>query len=291
MPQIEVKSFTYSPARQGYDSNYWRTLMGSPAVLGTGRLQVDPNGSGQGGAAIHYADILKGDVSFSVNWQGAPGTDNQSIVGLYNINSGAYVVFTMGATLTCDTSNGTTADHSTAIPWNSDWSGANVDFRIRWEAGLVKYYINGSCVYTCSSALGVSPIPAGPLALYLYDNATGNPGMSVGSIDVRGAQSIVFNTKTSDTSVPDPIVMMSEKSTVTDVPTVKIPILVPSVTDSMSVSDVPVEYITVLMPPVVTEALTVTDVPSQSGPTPLRPATIIEVATATDVLTGRAIIS
>ena len=98
MPQIQVKSFTYSQYRQGYDTYSWRTLIGSPAVLGTGRLQVDPGGTGQGGAAIHYADILKGDVNFSVCFQGAPGSDNNSIIGLYNPNRGSFVVFTFGAT-------------------------------------------------------------------------------------------------------------------------------------------------------------------------------------------------
>lgn len=257
MPEVKVQSFVYSPIRSGYDNNVWETLAGSPAITGGGRLQFDPTGTGESGTAIHYADILKGDIDFDVNIPAVPGTVNSAIFGLYSPNTLAYIVFTIGGGgMTCDTSNGITSDHSSAILWNTDWTGVAIHCRIRWEAGLVKYFINGSCVYTVAGAC----VPARPLSLYCFDDAGAAAGLSFGDITVRGSQSIYLNPKTTDASSFSGSLETSSKITVTDVPTIFIPILKPSVSDNVVVVDSPSVLCTSFLLSV-NDGVAVTDLP------------------------------
>ena len=72
-------SFAYDPARQGYDTNSWRTLSGAPAVTGSGRMVVDA-GTGIAGIAVHYADFLKGDISFNINVPTAPAAGDRMVL-------------------------------------------------------------------------------------------------------------------------------------------------------------------------------------------------------------------
>lgn len=202
-------SFTYDPIRQGYDTNSWRTIAGAPSIVAGGRLAVD-GGSGTGGAAVHYADFLKGDISFNIN-SGGPGADTGHLFGVVALNSSAYIRFSIGNTLTCQTGNNGVTSESSAIPWNSLWTGANVEFRIRWEAGGAKFFIAGSQVYAISD----TSVPHGPLSLYLYDDSSAS--MTVGDMNVRGTQSFVMNPKTSDTSSYGGLLSVSQSVTVTDV--------------------------------------------------------------------------
>jgi hypothetical protein len=189
-------SFAYDPIRQGYDTNSWRTTAGAPSVIG-GRLFID-NGVGIAGTAVHYADFLKGDISFNVNVPAAPNAGGD--VRLFGVSaSSSYIRFSIGTTLTCQTSNGITTTVSPTVIWNDNWTGANIIFRIRWEPGGAKFFVNGTQVYAVSDA----SVPHGTLSLYLYDNAASS--MSVGTIDVRGTQSFVMNPKSTDTTPTDTV--------------------------------------------------------------------------------------
>lgn len=215
-------SFYYDPIRQGYDSNSWRTLSGAPAVVAGGRLSVVI--SGTAGSAIHYADILKGDISFNVN-SSAPGANTGHIFGVSSPDTLAYIRFNIGNVLTCETSDGVTSTASSTIGWNTDWSGANVVFRIRWEAGRVVFTINGVQVYTASDA----SVPAGPLSLYLQDDSSAP--MTVGDITVRGTQSFVMNPKTSDTTSFDGLLALSQAVTVSENLVIFSNIIIPKMND------------------------------------------------------------
>lgn len=202
-------SFYYDPIRQGYDTNSWRTLQGAPAVV-SGRIQVD-QATGVGGEAIHYADILKGDISFNVNVPIAPIANGDArYFGVSAPNTSAYIRFAIASgTLTCQTSDGITTTTSASIAWDTNWTAANIVYKIRWEPGTAKFSINGTQVYSVTDA----SVPAGPLALYLSDNSASS--MSVGDMNVRGTQSFTMNPKTSDSTSTITTGTMSRFETVT----------------------------------------------------------------------------
>ena len=183
-----ITSFVYSPGRQGYDLSSWKTITGAPAISSS-RLNVKAGGNGE---TAHYADILKGDISFSVQ-PPTQGIGSICVVGLTSVTANSSKInFLFTSTLACVTSfNGETTTSPT-IPWDSAWEGTPATFRILWEAGSAKFYINGTMVYQVSD----ESVPSGPLCLNLIDMSTvGN--MTVGEISVRGAQSINFNPKVS----------------------------------------------------------------------------------------------
>lgn len=186
-------SFYYDPFRQGYDTNSWRTISGAPILGANGRLIIDTI-NGNAGSAVHYADIQKGDISFNLNIPSAPGADAGRFVGLQALNQAAYVRFSFGSVLTAQTSDGVNSTTSSAIVWDNSWTSANVEFRIRWEAGTAKFFIAGTQVAVISD----SSVPNGPLSFYLYDDSA--LPMTVGDINARGMQSFVMNLKTSDTT-------------------------------------------------------------------------------------------
>lgn len=244
MSEITRTSFYYDPMRSGYDTNSWRTLSGAPAVAGSGRIVVDA-GTGIPGSAIHYADFLKGDISFNINVPSAPAAGDIRYFGISAPNTSAYIRFAIGASLTCQTSDGTTTTESSDITWDSNLTGANAEYRIRWEAGTAKFYINGSLQYTVTDA----SVPCGPLSLYLYDNST--TAMTVGDINVRGTQSYVMHLATSDSSPTNVTGTLSTFQNVTvteNVSLLQVELSLPYVAGAMSDSVVVSESFTILIP-------------------------------------------
>jgi len=237
MSEITRTSFYYDPIRQGYDTNSWKTISGAPAVTGNGRMVVDA-GTGTDGIAVHYADFLKGDISFDVNVPSAPAGGDSRLFGVSAPGATAYIRFSIGADLTCQTSDGITTTNSSAITWDSNWTGANTIFRIRWEAGTAKFFVSGTQVYSVSDA----SVPHGPLSLYLFDNSTS--AMTIGDMNVRGTQSFVMSPKTSDSTANNGSGNLSrfESITVTDVPTfllvnLSLPYVSEGLSDSVTVTE------------------------------------------------------
>ena len=188
MPQIQVTSFTYSPIRSGYDTNTWTTVDGAPYLGVGGRLYLD-DGSGVG-EIMHKTDILKGDILFNVFVPSTPSATGDSTWGVKSPNSGAYMVFVISSAdedLKCVVSDGTTTTASDTVEWNTDWNNAGTRFLIRWEAGLVKFVINDTCVYTAAG----DEIPPGPLSIYAKDADRPAPRLSFGDFVVSGSQSVV----------------------------------------------------------------------------------------------------
>lgn len=231
----DTTCFYYDPLRSGYDANLWRTLVGAPAAIGAGRLEVNS------GAIVGYGDITKGDITMNISVPASPGADASRVFGLYQPSRGAFIVFTIDDGFTVSISDGTTTSQSDELEWDSNWNGANIDFRIVWEAGMVKFYVNGGFV----AVLSGDNVPCGPLSLYFYDDS-GTP-MSIGNIDVRGTR-YYMNLKTTDTTVYGVGINMSQLVTVSEAATIKIPILVPSVSDAVTLSDAMVPLITSLKP-------------------------------------------
>ena len=224
------KSFYYDPIRQGYDTNSWRTISGAPALVGS-RLTLD-NQAGIGAAIIHYVDFVKGEMVFDVNVPTVPTAGTNRSFGASRPNTSAYILFSLGATLTCITSDGTTTTSSSAITWDSNWTSANTIFKIRWEAGGAKFFVNNTQVYAVSD----DSVPYGPLSLYLSDDS--DSSMTIGDIVVKATQSAVYvsGTATTDTSVPttNGKLSMASTITVTEDFTPQIPILFTNPNNIMS---------------------------------------------------------
>lgn len=164
-------NFSYIPARNGYDEvNSWKTLAGAPQIQ-SGRLFLGY------GTAIHYGKSFRGEFVYDLNIPAGPSAGADVIVGLYQPTSTAFVGFVLSSDFRARVrnSNGTT---DVVLSWNSNWNGANVKFKIRWEAGFVRFVIDNTIVATIPG----DNIPTCSLHLYLHDST--DPGMTVGDINV-----------------------------------------------------------------------------------------------------------
>lgn len=218
-------TFAYDPSRQGYDTNLWKPLIGAPTIMGN-RLSV------RNAAMVHYADVVKGDFNFNLNIPDAPGGDDGRIIGLYQPASLAFAVFTIGSIFSGDVANIDGQTQTTgSIPWNTLWQGNNINFRIRWEAGTVKFFVANTQV-GCITDVAV---PSGPLSLYLADFSAN--GMTIGAINATGVQSYVLNAKSADSNVYMDNILVAQAVTVTENVNIVIPTLKPLIVENITVSE------------------------------------------------------
>lgn len=191
---ISQNSFYYDPIRQGYDTNYWKTLGGTILALGDGGLSA--GGSDNFGDAIGLGDISKGDILFDVVIPSAPSTGSNREIGLWSPSKDASILFNIiQDSFYVSVSDGTVETTSDAIDWESEWTGARLTLRIRWDAGLVKFYINGVRRATLSG----DNIPHGPLSLYFSDASDDN--MVIKNIQVLGTYQYTLHDKSTDTGL------------------------------------------------------------------------------------------
>lgn len=179
-------NFLYDPSKQGYSNTEWHTIIGDVAVSG-GQLILSK------AEAIHYGDVLRGDFHFVVTLE-TPVLDDNIKIGLiqYNKNEYAYFKIDQGV-LSAEVSNGTdTVSH--VIPWVADWSGVKTDFRIKWEAGMVTFYIGGQFKYTHS---GIE-VPNDVMSLYLASDSINT--FLLDYIVAKGVQSFIMSTGNSNSS-------------------------------------------------------------------------------------------
>lgn len=219
-------NFYYDPIRQGYDTNLWRTLFGVPAVVAGNRLSVN------NAAIVHYGDIMKGEFTFNLYVPDAPGGNDSRVIGLYEPNTQAYIVFTIGGTLSGDVSNGTDTASTGTITWDSSWTGVNTNFRIRWEAGTAKFFIGNSQV----GAISDVAVPSGPLSLYVSDIS--GSIMTIGDIAAKNIQTYTLNLKSGDTTVYGGAVIMAQGVTVTENVSIMEVNYTPTYSESVTVTDV-----------------------------------------------------
>ena len=180
-------NFYYDPVRQGYDANTWNTTLGAP-IVASNQLKF------QNAGAIHFADILRGEVTFNINIS-APVAGDDIKLGLVEANKGEFAYFNVtDDVLTAQTSDGTTT-YSVVIDWDTDWSATNTEFKIKWEAGLVTFSVGGNIKATIStsSTLGVpvSVVPSDPLNIYVFSDCT-DP-LLLKYVDVKGVQSLMWS--------------------------------------------------------------------------------------------------
>jgi hypothetical protein len=168
-------NFYYDPVRQGYDTTTWTTLLGVPAVVAS---QLSLHAAG----IIHFADLLRGEAAFNVSFHAPTAGDNTKF-GFIQLNKDAHLLFKIAENvLTAESSNGTTTN-SVVIAWDSTWTNANTEFKIKWEAGRATFSIGGQYKTVIEDA----SIPGDPLSIYAYsNNAT---SLLINDIIVKGIES------------------------------------------------------------------------------------------------------
>lgn len=175
-------NFYYDPIRQGYDTNTWTTISGVPAIIAN-KLVIDT------AEIVHFADLLRGDTTFNLTVS-APQAGDSAIWGFNEISKSEYAYFDIIDDVFSASVSSSGVSTSVVIPWNSDWNDTATNYRIRWEAGSVKFYVNGALQVTIdeSYVAGVltTSVPNDPMSLYL---AAVSPIIYVNYIDVQGVES------------------------------------------------------------------------------------------------------
>lgn len=223
-------NFSYDPAKQGFDSSTWRTVYGDVAVVG-GALELIK------AAIIHYADILRGDAVFSINIA-APIVGDHSSFGFTQYSKGVHAYFNIHDTvLTAESSDGVTTS-SVVIPWETAWTDTDTEFRIKWEAGLVTYFVGGvrkaEIGAYAPNDIPQSVVPNDPMSLYVASD--GADLFLLNYIIVKSIQSYLMSEGNADSSF-ERIVKESDKLTISEAITMSINNPGINVSDSITISE------------------------------------------------------
>lgn len=169
MSRPNFTSFLYDVQRQGFDDKLWTTISGTAAAL-NGAISF----TGGGGVIVHNADMNKGEFTFLVQ-MATPAGGMTASWGLANITRNTKAVFNVSNTTFQASTQSEDTNASSVIAFNPLWNGAQIVTKIRWEAGLVKFFINGTQV----GSLTVAPHEV--MALYMSDN-----GQNISLFEVSG---------------------------------------------------------------------------------------------------------
>ena len=203
-------NFGYNPVQQGFNASTWRTIYGDAAVS-NGKLAITK------GAILHYADILRGDATFSVKTSVAPAFDDNFTFGFLQYAKNVYLYFKVNdGVLTAETSNGTVTT-STVIDWQTEWTNADTEFRIKWEAGTATFFIGGQFKVakndTYTLEVPVVLIPGDPMSLYMANDSVST--VLLNYITVKSIQSFVMSEGNSDSRF-ETFVTESDRARITE---------------------------------------------------------------------------
>ena len=198
-------NFYYDPQREGFDTSYWRTINGEPTV-GANQLRLSL------ASIVHYGDLWRGDVTLNLNVP-VPASGARKSFGLKQLNKGAYLVFDItDTTFSAKSSDGTTST-SVTITWQSAWSSASTDFRIKWEAGLATFFVGG----IWQAAISDVSISGDPMSIYLNN---GNVDViTLKYIEAKGIQTFYLH-EALENSVTEPLIFENENITISEAVTV-----------------------------------------------------------------------
>lgn len=203
MHSIDRVNFYYDPQRQGYDTTLWRTLYGIP-VLSGGALVLNV------ATALHFGDCRRGDFVFGVTVPSAPATGQSRQWGLRSYSSGAYLLFDVtNDVLSAKSSDGLGNTNSVAITWQSAWTAAKTEFRIKWEAGRAVFYVGG----VGQAVISDDSVTGRPMSPYLAN--THHDGLKFHYIDASAIQSYILTPSPED-STWQPITYVVDTATVAE---------------------------------------------------------------------------
>lgn len=179
-------SFVYVPAIQGYDDATWATIEGTPTVFNNAlHLNAD--------ACSTYLGVMRGEVTFRANVPSAPDANSAArIIGLNNFGTGQHAYFYWDSVTDVvfgkvNGQNATGVGPGGEIEWNTAWTATDIDYKIRWEGGIVRFFIDNTEVATYSAS-ATANVPNLPLNIYASNLTTDD--MQVKSISMVGIQSV-----------------------------------------------------------------------------------------------------
>ena len=210
-------NFYYDPLREGFDSSVWRILDGEPTV-GANQLRLST------AEITHYGDLWRGDITMNLNIP-VPANGARKSFGLIQLNKNAYLYFDItNTTFSAKTSNGTNTN-SVTITWQTAWSSVNTDFRIKWEAGTAKFFVDG----VQQAAISDISIPGDSLSFYIKND---NPDViTLKYIEAKSIQVWILHEALENTS-NEPLIFEGESLTIAEAITMS-----PATTMAANVND------------------------------------------------------
>ena len=173
--------YTYDPIIKGADTTFWAAITGILSVASNKlRFNADRHAS--------YLQHLYGDYIFRANIPTNPAASDDRIIGLRipaapTVGS-VYFEWDSDAVFSAKSYDNFGNLKKTTIAWDSDWSGSEVDYRIRWEKDRIQFHVNGVIKATHDDRIGTTPLPI-DIKNVNADN------LDIGSVEVRHAKSII----------------------------------------------------------------------------------------------------
>lgn len=173
-------NFSYDPVRQGYDSDTWSTVLGVPVVANHKLVLANSE-------IIHKSDLLRGEFTFGITAP-APALTHDMKIGLAQNNAESFMGFIiLNDTIRAEVNLNAQLDDFQPLTWDDSWTDTNTEFRIKWEAGKVDFFINGQFKWTNSSDL----VTNDPMNLYIFNDTAAAVPLYVNYINVEGVQSMI----------------------------------------------------------------------------------------------------
>ena len=129
-------NFIYDPQRQGYDTGVWKTITGTPAIVGD---DLSLNAS----TIIQEADCLRGTYNFQLTVPVAPTAGDDRKFGLMSLSKSVYAIFNIvDDALICYIKNEDGNINSQVVEWDSAWDATSALFQVKWYGNGISFYID-----------------------------------------------------------------------------------------------------------------------------------------------------
>lgn len=149
---IPREAVLYDPIVRGYDSSFWKTISGTPAISSS-KLRLNA-------AEINsYAQFLYGKFAFAVNVPTTPSAGEAKIIGLKNqagATLGAVYFEIAGAVFTAVSRDDSGTAQTTTLTWSGE--GAEQVFQIEWEKDNIVFRLAGTVVACHKTRVGSLPL-------------------------------------------------------------------------------------------------------------------------------------
>jgi len=171
-------NFYYDPTRQGYDTQLWKTVTGTPTVV-SDVIRFNQAES------VGYGDIFKGNIKMSVIVPVEPTTADVRSFGFKQIANNSYALFKIvDDVFSCECSFGGNTTNI-VLTWNSDWTNTATDFEIVWTGFSAQFLINGVQVAFISD----ESIPHEAMSLSISNS--NDDSMDLAYIEVTNVQNYI----------------------------------------------------------------------------------------------------
>lgn len=180
-------NFTYDPQIAQYDTTFWRSVTGTPAISTTFLRFTSAR-------AASFSQYRYGDIEFTLTIPAVPTASDVRAWGFSCPNLGNrgriefQIVDTVFSVVAYD--NAGNVEISQAITWDAAWTATAVRYRIQWGKEGIKFLINDTVVAKGENrGNSVNPeVPDIAQALHIRNGNADNMDMT--AIVVRNVQAL-----------------------------------------------------------------------------------------------------